>query len=101
MIKRFDLVMLKSIRRVSWLSGPAGRPASPKGTWVVVAGVDEDKVLLAKDETLIQIPKEDVIQVATYDIGIVMNEIRKVRTAEDVAAVRPLLEKTNEKQSKG
>lgn len=83
-IKRFDVVKLLRSDRVSWVSGPAGRAATPKGGWIVVAGVDKDKYLLARAETLIQIPMEDVFKIADYDLNEIINTIKAVRTKEDL-----------------
>lgn len=84
MIKRFDLVRLKTIQNIAWVSGPQGRPASPQGIWSVVAGVDTTKLMLAKDETVIQIPMEDVVKVADYGIEHVMERIKQARTRADL-----------------
>jgi hypothetical protein len=69
------------------MSGPNSKPADPRGVWTVVAGVNGDKVLLlAKDQTLIQIPHDDVQHVANYDINATMNMIRRIRTLSDLKA---------------
>jgi hypothetical protein len=83
-IKRFDVVKLTRSDRVSWLSGPAGKAATPKGGWIVVAGVGDDKFLLARAETLIQIPIEDVFKIADYELNEVINTIKAVRTKNDL-----------------
>lgn len=68
MIKRFDLVKLRTTENVHWMSGPAGRPASTQSIWSVVAGVEGDKLMLSSDQTLIIIPVVDVIKVGDYDL---------------------------------
>ena len=83
-IKRFDVVRLLRSDRVSWVSGPAGKAATPKGGWIVVAGVGDDKYLLARAETLIQIPMEDVFKVADYDLTEAISTIRAVRNMDDL-----------------
>jgi hypothetical protein len=85
MIKRFDLVSLKTIRNVTYLNGPAGRPSKPSGNWIVVySGTKEDRLLLAKDETIIQIPKSDVLKVANYDLKKILEVVKSIRTFDDL-----------------
>ena len=84
MIRRFDIVKIKSVERVIWMSGPAGRPASPKGCWSVIMGVGDDELLLAKDETVIRIFKDDVVKVADYNLVDTLDMIQKVRSLEDL-----------------
>jgi hypothetical protein len=79
MIKRFDIVVLKTIEHVKWVSGPAGRPATPKGQWIVTAVSQNDMVVLSKDETIIQIPIGDVIMVAEYDLDNVIKKIKDIK----------------------
>lgn len=76
-IKRFDLVQLKTVQNVKFLSGPANRPAKPQGNWTVVAGVGTDELLVAKDETIIRIPVFDVVKIADYDLKRIINTIKE------------------------
>ena len=84
MVKRFDLVRISSTERVTWVSGPSGRPASPQGYWIVVAGVGYSELLLAKDETLIRVHKDDVHMIASYDTKLVIDNIAKIRFSSDL-----------------
>ena len=85
MIKRFDIVRLKTVQNVHWISGPAARPASPQGNWSVVAGIDDgDHILVAKDETVAKVPIKDVEKVADYGIEHAFDSIKKIRTPEDL-----------------
>lgn len=84
MIKRFDIIRIKTVKNVEWLSGPASRPASPQGNWSVVAGLPDGKILIAKDETVAQIPMEDVFKVADYGIEHAVGSIKKIRTLADL-----------------
>jgi hypothetical protein len=79
MIKRFDIVVLKTTENVKWMSGPAGRPALPKGHWIVTALGQKNQAILAKDETLIQIPIDDIIKVSEYDLGKVIKAIKSIK----------------------
>lgn len=79
MIKRFDIVVLKTIENVKWVSGPAGRPATPKGQWIVTAVSQNNMVVLSKDETIIQIPIDDVTIVAEYDLSRVIKKIKDIK----------------------
>ena len=98
MIKRFDIVRLKTIERVTWLSGPASRPASTQGNWSVVAGIG-DEVLVAKDETIARIPITDIIKVADYGIEHAFNSIKKIRTNADLKE-HPLIHKLEKSDGK-
>jgi len=99
-IKRYDIVRLTRFDRVGWVSGPASRPATPRGNWIVVAGVEGDKFLLAKDETLIKIPIEDVFKVADYDLNEIITTIKMVRTSDDLKKFANL-EMNNVKENRG
>lgn len=94
-IKRFDVVVLKTTENVRWVSGPAGRPASPKGHWSVVAGLADGILMLSKDETVIQIPEKDVTKILDYNIEGILHNIRKVRNLNDLERFAPGL-KENE-----
>ncbi len=83
-IKRFDIVRLLRQDNVDWVSGPPGRAATPDGNWIVVAGIDNNKFLLAKEETIIRIPTVDVFKVASYDISEVIAYIKLIRTNADL-----------------
>lgn len=83
MISRFDLVGIVTVKNVVWVSGPAGRPANPHGRWSVVGNIG-DKLLLSKDETIIQIPVGDVYKLADYSIEKVIEGIKKVRNLKDL-----------------
>ena len=85
-IKRFDIVMIRTIEHVKWLSGPASRPAKPQGRWSVVAGIggNDDEVLIAKDQTLCKIPISDVVKVADYGPEHALESIKKVRNRSDL-----------------
>jgi len=83
-IKRFDLVSIKSIKKVQWLSGPASRPATPQGVWAVFCGVGRDELILAKNETLIRIPASDVFKVADYGLEHAIETLRHIRTKMDI-----------------
>lgn len=85
MIKRFDLVIIKTIKNVHWLSGPASRPASPRGIWSVVAGVEGmSKVMLARNETACIVPIEDIELAVDYDIDKAVQSIKNVRCRADL-----------------
>jgi len=84
MIKRFDLVILKSVQNVKWLSGPPSRPTSPKGVWSVVSGVGGRKMLfLAKENTMIQVPVLDVTKVGDYNLNQAIGMVKRVRSLDE------------------
>lgn len=70
--------MIKTTRNVKWLSGPSGRPAIPKGNWIVVAIGRKNEILIAKDETMVQIPVSDVEKIADYSVERVIESIKKI-----------------------
>ena len=80
---RFDIVLLKETKNLQYISGPKGKITKPEGYWTVISS-NSDKVLLSKEETIIQVPIEDVFLVAKYDISKVFKAIKQVRTLEDV-----------------
>ena len=97
MIKRFDLVSIKTVNRVKWLSGPASRPATPQGNWVVICGVGKNELMLSKDETLIRIPISDVFKVADYGVDHAIRSVKDIRTISDMSKhkLSPLKEFSN------
>ncbi len=67
-ISRFDQVRLLTTRNVSYLSAPPGMHLDPKGIWSVIGAVGND-LLLAKKQTIIRIPSEDVKVLADFDVN--------------------------------
>lgn len=103
-LKRFDIVQIKTIERVTWLSGPASRPATPQGNWIVYAGVGMgDDIMIVKDETVAQIPASDVFKVADYGTEHALEHIKKIRTASDLKKypLTPIKETSDGKEGKG
>lgn len=84
MIKRFDIVVIKTVEHVEWVSGPANRPASPKGLWVVAAGVGENELLLTRDETVIRIPTADVQKTVDYDPQTAIEQLKHIKSMDDL-----------------
>ena len=101
MIKRFDIIRLKTTKNIKWLSGPAGRPADPRGNWSVVAGVaNTDILLISKDETIAQVPESDVIKVADYGFEHAVESIKKIRTLDDIEKHPLIKEKEDGEEGK-
>lgn len=76
-LKQFDIVQIITTKRIKYLSAPKGRPASPNGNWSVVAIIaDTDNIMIAKENTLIIIPSEDIRQVASYDPQVFKNRLK-------------------------
>lgn len=89
MIKRFDLVQLRSTSRVVYLSGPPSRVTSPHGNWIVTAGVAGTNLLMCcKEGTTIQIPVEDVVRVAEYDLETGLRTLSKIKNKQDLERLR-------------
>lgn len=87
MIKRFDLIRIITVKNVVWVSGPTGRPASPKDEWSVIGHIG-DVLYIAKDETIAQIPVKDVMKVADYSLEKALEGIKKVRNFKDLEKYR-------------
>ena len=64
--QKFDVVQLRTTRHVDFVSGPKNHPASPQGFWQVVGFVKE-KLMLAKEDTIILVPPDGVRKVASYE----------------------------------
>jgi hypothetical protein len=64
MFKQFDIVRLKTTKRIRWMSGSGNKP-SPHGEWSVVGSIGVF-LILCKDYTLIKVPFEDVVKVGNY-----------------------------------
>jgi len=68
MFKQFDIVKLKTTKRVMWKSSPPGSDITPHGNWSVICLIGIELVL-CKDGSIIRIPFEDVEKVADYNIN--------------------------------
>jgi len=76
-LSRFDLVVIKDVHNVKYLSGPKSRPAKPGGAWVVTYVFTDGTVLISKDETLVRIPVDDVEMVGKYDLNKTIGQINQ------------------------
>jgi len=74
MLKQLDIVQLTDEKKVTYVSGPSGRPACPKGEWSVV-GFINDEVVLAKQNTIIKVLVRYVRKIASYDLQDVLSAI--------------------------
>ena len=68
MFKQFDIVKLKTTKRVMWKSSPPDSDITPHGEWSVIGCIGIE-LLLCKDGSVIRIPFEDVEKVADYNIN--------------------------------
>lgn len=75
--QQFDLVYILSTKKVSWVSGPAGRPAKPQGLWSIVAFRSDGKIVLSKDETVIMTDITNIRKARTYSIDEVFKMLDK------------------------
>ena len=87
-IDKFDMVKLKTVKNVKYLSGPANRPATPKGVWIVCHTFADTTALLAKDETVIRIPIDDIVLLGKYNINTMLQKIKEVKSMADLKKVR-------------
>lgn len=75
MFKQFDIVRLKTTKRVTWKSSPPGSNIDPHGNWSVVGCLGVD-LILCKDGSIIRIPFEDVEKIADYNVEKLFEENR-------------------------
>ena len=68
MFKQFDIVQLKTTKRVVWKSSPPDSDINPKGDWSVIGSIGVELVL-CKEGSIIRIPLEDVEKIADYNIN--------------------------------
>ena len=66
MFKHRDIVQILTTKRIRYLSGPSGQPASPHGNWSIIGFVESD-VLISKGKTLVRVPLTDIKKVASLD----------------------------------
>ena len=64
-LNQFDVVRLIHTKNIKYLSGPPGRPTSPKGDWTIIGFVDKE-CILAKQSTVVRVPYSDVKLLASY-----------------------------------
>lgn len=76
-LRQLDLIQLRTIARVSYLSAKPGESASPHGTWSVVGLIGAD-VVAAKDGIIIRIPMQDVERIGSSDYNQVLEEMRRL-----------------------
>lgn len=67
MFRQFDIVRLKTTKRVIWKSSPPGSDINPNGEWSVIGSLGVELVL-CKEGSIIRIPFEDVEKIADYRI---------------------------------
>ena len=74
MFKQFDIVQIITTKSIKYLSGPEGHVTSPHGKWSIVGFVGSDAIL-AKENTLVKIPQQDIRKVADYDLDSLFKKI--------------------------
>lgn len=67
-IERFDQVQILTVKNVFYLSAPPNSKVTPNGVWSVAAIVNENELMLAKENAIIRIPATDVLVVSDYDL---------------------------------
>lgn len=72
---QLDIVQLLRTNRVSYLSGPKSYVTSPHGNWTVVGMIKND-VIIAKDQTVVRVPVDDVRIIGIYSIEDALNKIK-------------------------
>lgn len=79
-IKQFDRVELLTTKNVNYLSAKPGSSPSTHGLWSVVGIIDNMDILISKEDALVRIPLKDVKKVENYDLSIVVDNLKKVRS---------------------
>ena len=74
MLKQFDIVQIITTKSIKYLSGPEGHVTSPHGKWSIVGFVGPD-IIIAKENTLVRVPRKDVRRVANYDLDALFKKI--------------------------
>lgn len=92
-MRSFDIVQIKTTKRVRFMSGPQGRAPSPHGNWSIVGFVEADAII-AKDNTIVRIPVEDLQPVAAMGTDKLMEALQDINpkgqtysTVEHIAKV--------------
>lgn len=67
-IERFDQVRLLTVKNVSYLSAPPNMRVIPQGVWSVAAVVNNNELMLAKENAIIRIPASDVLVISDYNL---------------------------------
>jgi len=75
---QLDKVVIKTTKDVHFMSGPAGRPADPRGEWSVVGFQGNDTIVLAKDSIIISTKISNVRRIMQYDVEKVFKELDKI-----------------------
>ena len=95
-ISRFDQVRIITTKNVAYLSAPPGTIADPKGIWSVVAIVNGNELLLAKNNVLIRIPATDVLLFVSYTLENIVKNLGRLSNGEAEEGKRII---RNEQQS--
>jgi len=79
-ISQFDQVRIITTKHVRYLSAPPGTKTDPKGIWSVAAIVGNSDALLTKSNMTICIPISDVLKIAGFGLGSILNKLGKLST---------------------
>lgn len=74
MFKQFDIVQITTTKGIKYLSGPSGHSTNPHGNWSIVGFVGSDAIL-AKENTLVRVPLQDLRRVGQFDIKNLFNKM--------------------------
>jgi hypothetical protein len=72
-----DIVQLRRVNNVHWVSGPKGEMPDPHGNWIIVGFVGID-VLIAKDGTCVRVPVSDIRRVGVFSTENVMAHLASI-----------------------
>lgn len=75
MLNQFDLIQIKRVNNIHYLSAPKGQAPNPNGVWSIVGFVKTD-VLAAKDGAIVRVPVTDVVKVASYSTEHIIDQVK-------------------------
>lgn len=81
-IGRFDQVRIITTRNVNYLSAPLGAETNPSGVWSVVAVLNDQELLCARNSMLIKIPIGDVLKIAGYNVEMITKNLGKLSNGQ-------------------
>lgn len=81
-LNSLDLVQIKTVKNVSWLSGPKGTKPSPHGVWSISHFLGADAII-AKDGTLVRIPVSDIQRVGTLTLNHVYEQLQNAGKTDE------------------
>lgn len=74
MFKQYDIIQIRTTKRIRYLSAPPGMATDPHGNWSIVGFIKSD-IIAAKENTLVRVPISDVTKVASLSSNLFYSQI--------------------------